>query len=90
MVAVSKEFTCSARDPGSIPGLGRSPGGGHGNLLQYSFLENPMNRRAWRTTVHGVARVRHNLVIKPLPKIYKESLSPKELMLLNCGVGEDS
>ena len=49
-----------------------------------------MNRRAWRTTVHGFARVRHNLAIKPLPKIYKESLSPEELMLLNCGVGEDS
>ena len=37
-----KEFTCNAGDPGSIPGLGRSPGGGHGNQLQYSCLENPM------------------------------------------------
>ena len=35
------------RDVGSIPGLGRSPGGGHGNLLQYSCLENPMDRGAW-------------------------------------------
>ena len=41
---------------GSIPGLGRSPGGGHGNLLQYSCLENPMDRGAWRATVHGVAK----------------------------------
>ena len=49
------------RDVGSIPGLGRSPGGGHGNLLQYSCLENPMNRGAWQATVHGVARVRHDL-----------------------------
>ena len=38
----------------SVPGLGRSPGGGHGNPLQCSCLENPMDRRAWRATVHGV------------------------------------
>ena len=41
---------------GLILGLGRSPGGGHGNLLQYSRLENPMDRGAWRATVHGVAK----------------------------------
>ena len=40
----------------SIPGLGRSPGGGHGNPLQYSCLENPMDRGAWRAAVHGVAK----------------------------------
>ena len=45
-----------ARDVGSIPGSGRSPGGGHGNSLQYSCLENPMDRGAWRVTVHGVAQ----------------------------------
>ena len=44
------------RDAGSIPGLGGSPGGGHGNPLQYSCLENPMYRGAWQATVHGVAR----------------------------------
>ena len=43
-------------DPGSIPGLGRSPGGGNGNLLQYSCLENPMDRGAWQATVHGVPK----------------------------------
>ena len=43
------------RDIGSIPGLGRSPGGGHGNPLQHSCLENPMDRGAWWATVHGVA-----------------------------------
>ena len=43
-----------ARDSGSIPALGRSPGGGHGNPLQYSCLENPMDREAWQATVHGV------------------------------------
>ena len=42
-------------DIGSIPGLERSPGGGHGNPLQYSCLENPMDRGAWWATVHGIA-----------------------------------
>ena len=40
-----------------IPGLGRSPGGGHGNPLQYSCLENPMDRGAWRATVHRVTKL---------------------------------
>ena len=44
------------RDTGLIPGLGRSPGGGRGNPLQYSCLENPMDRGAWRAIVHGVAK----------------------------------
>ena len=48
-----------------IPGMGRSPGGGNGNPLQYSCLENPMDRGAWWATVHGVARVGHDLVTKP-------------------------
>ena len=43
------------RDAGSILGLGRSPGGGHGNPLQYSCLVNPMDRESWRATVQGVA-----------------------------------
>ena len=45
-----------ARDSGLLPGLGRSPGKGNRNLLQYSYLRNPMDRRAWWTTVHGVAK----------------------------------
>ena len=53
-----KASTCNAGDQGSIPGLGRSPGEGNGNPLQYSCLENPMDRGAWRATVHGVARSR--------------------------------
>ena len=44
------------RDAGSIPGMGRSLGGGHGNPLQYSCLENPMDRGAWQATVYGVAK----------------------------------
>ena len=47
--------TEDTRDVGSIPGQGRSPGGGHGSPLQCSCLENPVDRRAWRATVHGVA-----------------------------------
>ena len=47
---------CNAGDLGSIPGLGRSPGEGHGNPLQYSCLENPMDKGAWRTTVHEIAK----------------------------------
>ena len=46
------------RDEGSIPGSGRSPRGGHGNLLQYSYLENLMDRGAWWATVHRVAKSR--------------------------------
>ena len=52
----SKEYACNAGDLSSIPGLGRSPGGGHGNPLQYSCLENPKGRRAWWATVQGVAK----------------------------------
>ena len=54
-----KESICSAgdvRDVGSIPGSGRSPGGEHANPLQYSCLENPMDRGAWGTTVHEVVK----------------------------------
>ena len=59
-----KESTCNAgdvRDSGSIPELGTSSGGGHGNSLQYSCLENPMDRGAWQATVHGVPKSRTQL-----------------------------
>ena len=52
-----KEFTCNARtrgDPGSVPGLGRCPGAGNGSPLEYSCLENHMDRTAWQATVHGL------------------------------------
>ena len=51
-----KESACNAGDMGSIPGLGRSPGEENGNPLQYSCLENSMDRGAWWVTVHGVAK----------------------------------
>ena len=57
----SKESACNAEAPGSIPGSGRSPGGGQGNSLQYTCLENPMDRGVWQAIVHGVTpRVRHD------------------------------
>ena len=54
-----KESTCNV-DLGSVSGLGRSPGEGNDNLLQYSCLENPMDRGAWQATVHGSHRVGHD------------------------------
>ena len=62
--SVSKESACNAGDLGSIPGLGRSPGGGNGNPLQYSCLEYSRDRGAWQTTVYGVPRVGHDWVTK--------------------------
>ena len=56
-----KESPCNAGDLGSILGPGRSPGGGHSNPLQCSCLDNPVDRTAWQTTVHGVAQSRTRL-----------------------------
>ena len=59
VVLVVKNLPASVgdeREVSSIPGSGRSPGGGHGNPVQYSCLENPIDRAAWRATVHGVAK----------------------------------
>ena len=56
-----KEAACNAGYLGSITGLGRSPGGGNGNPLQYSHLENPLDRGAWQATVHGFAKSRTRL-----------------------------
>ena len=64
---VSKESFCNEGDPGSIPMSGRSLGEGNGNPLQYSCLENPMARGAWRATAHEITRVRHDLATKPPP-----------------------
>ena len=64
MVLVVKNLSAragNARDAGLIPESGRSPGEGNGNSFQYSCLENPMDRGAWRATVHGVAKSRAQL-----------------------------
>ena len=65
--SVSKESVCSLGDLSLIPGSERSHGYGNHNPLQYSCLENPMDRGAWQNIVHGVARVRHDLGTKPPP-----------------------
>ena len=65
--SVGKEFSCRAGNPGSISESGRSPVEGNSNPLQYSCQENHMNRGPWQATVHGVARVGHDLVTKPPP-----------------------
>ena len=56
MVKDSPFLAQDAGDAGSVPGSGRSPGGEHGNPLQYSCLENPMDRGTWQATVHGVTK----------------------------------
>ena len=61
VVKNSPAKTRDLRDKGSTPGLGRFPEGGHGNPLQYSCLENLMDRGAWRTAVHGLAKSRARL-----------------------------
>ena len=63
MALVVKNLLANAgdvRDVGSVPGLGRCPGVGNGNPLQYSCLENPMDRGAWEATVQGSQKVRHD------------------------------
>ena len=73
-----KESACNMGDMGSISGLGRSPGEGTDNPLQYSCLENPMDGGAWQTTVHGVARVGHNLDTKPpQPRLRDHRAGPR-------------
>ena len=59
--SVVKNLPANVEDAGSTPGLGRSPGEGNGNSLQYSCLENPMDRGAWRATVHGITKSRTQL-----------------------------
>ena len=65
--SVGKESACKAGDLGLISGMGRYPGEGNGNPLQYSCLENPLDRGAWWSTVHRVTRVGHDLVTETAP-----------------------
>ena len=69
-----KESASQAGDKGSIPGLGRFPGEGNGNSLQYYCLGNAMDRGSWQATVHGVTRVRHALAteLQQQQPLYKE------------------
>ena len=63
--SVSKASACNEGNQGLIPGWGRSSGEGNGSPLQYSCLENPMDRGAQQATIHEVTRVRHDLATKP-------------------------
>ena len=65
--SVGKESACNAGDLGWIPRLGRAPGEGNGTPLQYSCLENPMDRGAWRAAAYGAARVGHDWAAQPPP-----------------------
>ena len=67
--SVVKNLPTNAGDVGSAPGLGRSPGEGNDDPLQYSCLGNPMDRGAQWAIIHGVTRIRHDLVTKPPPPL---------------------
>ena len=83
--SIGKESACNAGDLGLIPGSGRSPGEGKGNPLQYSCLENLMDRGAWQATVHGVAIVRHDLASKqPPPSSVFHTFSQSGTCMLPC------
>ena len=89
--SIGKESACSAGDPGLIPGSGKSPGEGNGNPLQYSCLENRMDRGACQATVHGVTRIRQDLETKPSPIQRKCYLAVKisELKIHCLSVGNN-
>ena len=87
------------RDASSIPGLGRSPEGGHGNPLQYSSLENPMDKGAWQATAHRVTKSQTQLKRLSTHALHactdvrvgpQRRLSTEELMLSNYSAEEDS
>ena len=78
--SVCKESACNAGESSSSPGSGRSPGEGNGNPLQYSCLQNPMERRVWQATVCGVTRAEHDLQTKPPPP---QTLLGEEVWPLN-------
>ena len=72
--SVGKSSACKAGEPGSNTGLGRSAGEGNWNPLQYSCLENPLDRGAWQATAHRIARIGHDLATKPpLPSLIQRS-----------------
>ena len=90
--SVGNESTCKVGNWGSILGLGRSPGEGNGNPFQYSCLENPVNRGAWRATVHGVTKSQTRLrdftftfgeLIHPVP-LHLPSFPPTHPVLSTC------
>ena len=87
---MGKESACSAGNVGSISGSGKFPEGGHGTVLQYSCLENPMDRGAWQTTVLGVTKSQtrlqqvstHTHTTSSLPEMWREG--KKEILFKIC------
>ena len=79
--SVDKELAYNTGDPGLIPELGRSPGEGNGTPLQYSCLENPMDRGAWQATIHRVATVGHVLATKPPPTLLLKYLKRHKIKI---------
>ena len=79
----SKESACNVGDQGLIPGLARSPEGGHGNPCQYSYVENPMDRGTWWTTVYGVAKNQTPLCDQAQQVHSKQSNNSKVILFLN-------
>ena len=67
----SKESACNAGDPGLIPGSERSPGGGNGNLFQFSCLENSMEGGSWQAIVHGIAKSQTQLKELQFPFLFR-------------------
>ena len=80
-----KESACNAGDRGSIPGLGRSPGGGHGNPFQYSGLENSMGRGAWQAAVYRITKSQTGLSTRSR---VKWAVGHHTLMILPCDCGQ--
>ena len=76
-----KSPPANAGDMGSIPGSGRSPGGGNGSSLQYSCLENPTDRGAWRAAVHGVTQSRTLVRGRGLTQLCKSVIAPATLKI---------
>ena len=87
MAQMIKNLPAHARDVCSVPGSGRSPGGGNGSLLQYSYLENPMDRRTWWATVHGVTKSQAQLSIGSTSPFFRNLFNLVPLNILGSVLG---
>ena len=81
-----RESACNSGDPDLIPGLGRSSGKGNGNPLQYSCLENSMDREAWLATVHGVSKGRKQLSARAHTHTHTHNQAAQYVNLEDCNM----